>query len=335
MTSPSENPDVNRLIARMRYAARKQSPVRSKGIFKSSLNVCNRTFTKIALPLIMVLCILGGWFNIKLPERKSTIGTSPSLPLLEPLSTSTSRAYRFLSNLREYTNANGDINKELWSRIPQVISLNNNEQLIRCIKILQNTIICICPNRSLFDRLKLAAPYVYHDYATYEMATFTRNVSAGNHFYPYISPSTDLSASHIDYFDTDTVNLESDYHFTAFYKLRYIYIFTLYSSWSFCNWAIYSSVIFYTLVYFSSNWIMTIIKSHDKYQSFILIGLALTGKANSGIQNILFHFRSYWKGWRPLVTPWACCIKEGIEPRVIQKRFNPSHAQLLHHAPGV
>ena len=298
--------DVNRLVARKRYAARKQSPIRSKGIFKRSLNACNRTFTKIALPLIMVLCILGGSFNIKRSERKSTIGTSPSLPLLEPLSFSASRAYWFLSNLREYTDADGDINRELWSRIPQMISLNNNEQLIRYIKILQNTIICICPSRSLFDRLKLAAPYVYHDYATYEMATFTRNVSAGNHFYPYISPSTDLCASRIDYFDTDTVNLESDYHFTAFYKLKiYIYIFTFYSSWSSCNSAIYSSVIFYTLVYFSSNWIMTIIKSHDEYQSFILIGLALTGKANSGIQNILFHFRSHWKG-REAVQSFSC-----------------------------
>ena len=147
------DPDVNRLIARKRYAVRKQSPVRSKGIFKSSLNACNRTFTKIALPLIMVLCILGGWFNIKLPERKSTIGTSPSLPLLEPLSTSTSRAYWSLSNLREYTDANGDINEGLWSRIPQVISLNNNEQLIRCMKILQNTIYTMRP-------FALTAPYL-------------------------------------------------------------------------------------------------------------------------------------------------------------------------------
>ena len=54
------DPDVNRPIARKRYAARKQSPVRSKGIFKSSLNACNRTFTQMALLLIMVLCILGG-----------------------------------------------------------------------------------------------------------------------------------------------------------------------------------------------------------------------------------------------------------------------------------
>ena len=282
----------------------------------------------MALLLIMIICILGGWFNIKLPERKSTIGTSPSLPLFEPLATIRFRDYLALSSLREYTADIIDINEGLLSHIPKVMFLNNNKQLIRCMKILQNTIICICPNRSLSDRLKLAAPYVYHDYATYEMATFTGNVSAGNHFDPYIFPSTDLCASHVDYFDTDTVNLESDYHFTAFYNLRYIYIFTFYRSWSSCNWAIYSKVIFYTLVYFALNWIMSVIKSHDKYQSLILIGLALTGKANSGIQNILFHFRSYWKGWRPLVTPWACCIKEGIEPRIFQKRFSPSHAQV-------
>ena len=105
-------------------------------------------------------------------------------------------------------------------------------------------------------------------------------------------------------------------------------IFTFYRSWSSCNWATYSKVIFYTLVYFSLNWIVSVIRSHDQYQSLILIGLALTGKASSGIQYILFHFRSYWRGWRPLVTPWACCIKEGIEPRISQKWFFPSHAQV-------
>ena len=59
--------------------------------------------------------------------------------------------------------------------------LNNNIQLIRCMKILQNMIICdrtICTNRSLSGRPKLVAPYVYHDYATCELATFTGNVSA-------------------------------------------------------------------------------------------------------------------------------------------------------------
>ena len=63
-------------------------------------------------------------------------------------------------------------------------------------------------------------------------------------------------------------------------------------------------------------------------KEFILIGLALTEKASSGVQSILFHFRSYWRGWRPLVTPWAGCIKEGIEPRISQKWLFPSHAQV-------
>ena len=70
---------------------------------------------------------------------------------------------------------------------------------------------------------------------------------------------------------------------------------------------------------------MSVIKSHDKYQSLILIGLALTGKANSGIQAILFHFRLYWKGWRPLVTPWACCIKEGVTSPLHESRLHWIH----------
>ena len=213
--------------------------------------------------------------------------------------------------------------------------LNNSKQLTRCMKVLQNTIIrrvTIFTNRSPSSRLKLCSPYCCPDYATRAPTTFAKNVLAGKRLDAYIIPSADFCASHVDYLDTYTVNLESDYNFMVFYNLRYIYIyiyiFTFYRSWSSCNWATYSKVIFYTLVYFSFNWIVSVIRSHDKYQSLILIGLALTGKASSGIQYILFHFRSYWRGWRPLVTPWACCIKEGIEPRISQKWFFPSHAQV-------
>ena len=64
----------------------------------------------------------------------------------------------------------------------------------------------------------------------------------------------------------------------------YIYLF-FYSSWPSCNWATYPEAILvniYTLVYFSSKMIVLIIKSHDKYQSLILIGLARAEKASSG-----------------------------------------------------
>ena len=89
--------DVNRPIARKRYAPRKQSLVHSKGILKSSLRVCSRTFTFIALILAIVISVVGGLFNIRLPERKSTIGTSS-----EPLIASIFRASSVLSILREF-----------------------------------------------------------------------------------------------------------------------------------------------------------------------------------------------------------------------------------------
>ena len=211
--------------------------------------------------LAIVISILRGVFNVKLPERISTIGTLSSLSrasvLAEPLITTRYHGYSLLSEL-----------------------------------------------------------------------TLTENVLAGKRFDTYIFPYADFWASCVYYLDTYTVNLESDDNFTVFYDLVFIYIHTFYCSWSSCNWATYPSVIIYTLAYFSLNSIVSVIRIHDKNQSLILIGLALTEKDSSGIQYILFHFRSYWKGWRPLVTPWACCIKEGIEPRIFQKRFIPSHAQV-------
>ena len=324
--------EVNKPIARKRYA-QKHSFMSKKGFLKSSLRVCSRTFTKVALMLAIVISILGGLSNIKLPERKNTIGTSPSLSPFKPRVVLHFHGYSALSILRESAAAIIGISEGLCSCIHKVMFLNNSKQLTRCMKVLQNTIIrgvTIFTNRSPSSRLKRCAPYFCPDYATRAPTTFAKNVLAGKRLDAYIIPSADFCASHVDYLDTYTVNLESDYNFTVFYNLRYIYIyiFTFYRSWSSCNWATYSKVIFYTLVYFSLNWIVSVIRSHAKYQSLILIGLALTGKASSGIQYILLHFRSYWRGWRPLVTPWACCIKEGIEPRISQKWFFPSHVQV-------
>ena len=56
--------EVNKLIARKRYAPRKQSLVHSKGSLKSSLRVYSRTFTFIALILAIVISVVGGLFNI-------------------------------------------------------------------------------------------------------------------------------------------------------------------------------------------------------------------------------------------------------------------------------
>ena len=153
--------EVNKPIARKRYA-QKHSFMSKKEFLKSSLRVCSRTFTKVAVMLSIVISILGGVFNIKLPERKSTIGTSSSLPhssvLAEPpISTS------------------------------------------------------------------------YHGFSTRSPPTFARDVLAGKRLDTYISPFADFWASRVYYLDTYTVNLESDYNFTAFYNLRYIYIYLLFT----------------------------------------------------------------------------------------------------------
>ena len=141
-----------------------------------------------------------------------------------------------------------------------------------------------------------------------------RDVLAGKRSHAYIFPSADVWASSLYYFNIYIVNLESDHSFTIFCKLIYLYVYNVYRSWASCNWATYPEVIsvdICTLVYFSSNLIILLIKSHDKYQSLILNGLARAEKANSINQSILVHHRSYWKELRPLVTPLGILYKRG------------------------
>ena len=325
--------DVNKPVARKRYAPKKHSLVHAKEFLKSTLSMSSQTFTKIALMLAVVISILGGGLNIELPKRICTSGLASAVcQEYESGNNSNSTHPLSLAILRESAAAIIDISKGLCSCIRKIMFLNNSKQLTRSMKILQNTIRCgvtILSNRSPSSMLESPrAPYCCPDYSTRSPTTFAKNVLAGKHLDAYIFPSADFCASRVYYLDIYTVNLESDVNFTVFYDLIYLYIYTFYCSWSSCNWATYPRIIIYTLVYFSLNLIISVIKSHDKYQSLILIGLALTEKASSGVQSILFHLRSYWRGWQPLVTPWACCIKEGIEPRIFQKRFFPSHAQV-------
>ena len=216
--------EVNKPIARKRYA-QKHSFVSKKGFLKSSLSLCSRTFTKVALILAIVISIFGGLFNIKLPERKSTIGTSSSLSPFKPRVVLHFHGYSALSILWESAAAIIGISEGLCSCIHKVMFLNNSKKLTRCMKVLQNTIIrgvTIFTNRSPSSRLKRCAPYCY---ATRAPTTFAKNILAGKRLDTYIIPSADFCASHVDYLDTYTVNLESDYNFTVFYNLRYIYIY--------------------------------------------------------------------------------------------------------------
>ena len=127
--------EINRPVARKRFVPRKQSRVPLKGSFKSSLRVCSQTFTLIAFILSIMISVVGGLFNIKLPERKSTVGTSS-----ESLIGIRFRSSSILYILRESSATIVGINGELCSCINKGMFLNNSKQLTRCVKILQTTI---------------------------------------------------------------------------------------------------------------------------------------------------------------------------------------------------
>ena len=221
--------------------------------------------------------------------------------------------------------------------------LDNNKQLIGYVKILRPTkrdeeAFCSQYLERSRKLARLNNTTHSHDYSTRYSETLTQNILAGKRSRTYIFPSADFYAFQVYYFDRYTVNLELCDTFKVLFDLVYLYIFAFYRSWASCNLATSPEDIsaeIYTLVYFSSKAILLMIKSHDKYQSRILVGLAHAERANFGNRSIFVHNRSYWREWRPLVTPWADCIKEGIEPWKCQKRPFLSHVLYLHHAPGV
>ena len=302
------------VVARKRCAQKKHSLMSKKGFLKSTLNVCSQTFTKVALMLAVVISILGGVLNVKLPGRISTFGPA-SLVCQECEYGNNSNSTHPLSFtiLRESTATVINLSKGLCSRMSKVMFLTGSKQLAGSMKILQNTLrCCVTIVSSCFRSSELARPRTpsrSNRYSAHSGSRMIGNVLAGKRLDTYIFPSADFWASRVYYLDTYTVNLKFDDDFPVVYDLWYIYIYNFYRSWSSCNWAIYPRAILYTLLYISLNSVAFVIGSHDKYQSFILIVLVLTGKASSIIQYVFLHCRSYWRGWRPLVTPLTGHIK--------------------------
>ena len=157
---------------------------------------------------------------------------------------------------------------------------------------------------------------------------FVRNVSVrigntGNTFMAgkvgraYLCPYSDFWASCRIYLYRDTEILELYNKFKSFCAHIYLYIREFLRLRLSCKWASYPlafAVKLYTLVYFSSKASLLMIKSHKKYQSINLIGLAPWEKAYAKYQSFLSHNGSDWRELRPLVTPWTWPIKEGTEP---------------------
>ena len=130
------NPDVNRLVAETSKVQKHfaQTGIRPIGVL---LKVCNMTFTKFTLLLVIVISVFGCLFNIKLSERKSTVGNSSSLRLSELLADNF-REIAFRSAFCSLVNILG-INKELCSCMMTEMGWNHNKRLKRRREMLHNT----------------------------------------------------------------------------------------------------------------------------------------------------------------------------------------------------
>ena len=300
------NVEVNRLIARKRFVPRKRSLPYSVGSFKKSLRACSRLVTFIAFFLAIVTNVLGGLINIKRYERKSTVGTSASLPQSE-----SSRDYSCdysLSIFRKFlANILGSV-KELWPCVIMDTRGKDNKQLKRRKEILQksrNTLIFRLVTVLSWLR-NLRVGNVIRETFHLRSGNVRQTFLAGKCLGAYLCLFADSWASCLYYLNIYPVNLALNDKFKRIYDHIYLNIYDIYRLWVSYDWASYHealSVKTYTLVYFSSKASLLMIKSHDKYQSIVLIGLAHVEKAYSEIRSISVHDRSYWRELQPLVTP--------------------------------
>ena len=275
----------------------------------------NKVITVMTFYCILVTQLLKGIASPRRCERKSTVGNS------ERFSSSTSvrdyEDYAFYSVLERLGNILRYklllllflIIHGLWGKYE--VMRNQNKEIWKFMK-------------TLTFRLVVAIL----GYVTYCLATFLetfglrsgsimKTFMEGKRFEICLSPFSDLRASCHTQLRSLLINLEFGKRLKVNYVYIYLYIYRLCHCMLSCKWASFPlafAVKLYTLVYFSSKASLLMRKSHKKYQSIDLIGLALGEKAYVDNRSFLDHNRSYWRELRPLVTPWTWPIKEGTEP---------------------
>ena len=264
---------------------------------------------------ILVTQVLEGITSPRQCERKSTVGNSKGF--------SGSESVRDYGSYTFYTvlECLGDIlgyKHELWLFLiihglwrKYEVMRNKDNEIWKFIN-------------TLTFRLVVARPWLRNLLLGNVLETFSVRIGnagntflAGKDFIAYFCPYSDFWASCRIYLYICTIILELCGKFRRFHAHIYLYIYKSYRLRLSCKWALYPlafAVKLYTLVYFSSKASLLMIKSHKKYQSIDLIGLALAEKAYVKNRSFSNHKRSYWRELRPLVTPWTWCIKEGTEP---------------------
>ena len=171
------------------------------------------------LLLAIVINVLGGLINIRLYERKSTVGTSASLPLFE-YSMSIRCRDSFLSILRKFSANILGIDEELWPGVMIETNWKDNKRLKRRREVLHNT--------RIRDESSYGHTGYSHSSLGYVMPFCKRlpeQFLAGNRLIIYIFLFAAFWASSMFYLDTYTVNLELNDNFKVFYDHIYLYIY--------------------------------------------------------------------------------------------------------------
>ena len=271
--------DENRLVAGKHFIPRKRSLSYSVGSFGKLLKAYGGLVSFIALYLAIIANVLGGLTNIIRYGKKSTVGNSGSLSHSES-SRNDSSPYSF-SIFRKCLNNILRFNKELWSYGIIYLIWRENKSFRKRKEELWKLGIRLVIAMTWLRNLQLGNVY---------RETFgirSGNVAmflAGKCFRAYLRLFADFCAScRVDSY-IYTVNLEFENKFKRIYNYIYLYIYDLYRCLLSYEWASYPGALTvktYTLVYFSSKASLLMIKSHDKYQSIDLIGLAHVEKAYS------------------------------------------------------
>ena len=174
----------------------------------------SRTVTFIALLLVIVINVLGGLINIRLYERKSTVGNSPSFFLSGPLSAISCHELLYLYNLRELSAPIPGINEGLWPCLMIETNWNDNKRLKRCREVLHNTRI---RDEGGYGHTGYShRPHGCHGYTMRIMQSLARTFLAGKRLVAYILLFADFWASSVFYLDAYTVNLELNDNFKVF-----------------------------------------------------------------------------------------------------------------------
>ena len=318
---------LERLIARKRFLPTEQSLSylvnNSRKLWKDYKGLISLIIVRLAI----IISVLGGLTKIIRCERKSTVGNSKEFFSSESLR-NVSSPFPF-SIFHKCLNAVLGFWKELW-HCEIICSLWKRNKLdTKGKKKLWSFGIRPILAKTGLRNLRLGN--VFGGTFSIRSGNTTETFLAGKRSGAYLRLFSDLCASCHVKLRSYTINLEFGDGFKIIYSRIYLYICDLCRCLLSCKWASYPGALavkMYTLVYFSSKVSLLMIKSYDKNQSINLIGLAHVEKATSRNRLFLGHNRPYWRELRPLVTPWAWCIKEGTDPWRIQKRVLLSHDQV-------